>query len=124
MRFAFTHQFAREADARDPLRPFRNEYLFPQHEGREALYFTGNSLGLQPARTREYLDRELEAWSRLGVEAHFSSGHPWYSYHELLSAASARIVGALPEEVVVMNQLTVNLHLLLISFYAPARKTP
>ena len=114
-----TEAYAREADAADPLRDFRREFLFPQHEGRDVLYFTGNSLGLQPKGAAVILQEELEDWARYGVEGHFQARRPWYSYHELFSESLARIVGAKPEEVVAMNGLTTNLHLLLVSFYRP-----
>ena len=114
-----TEAYAREADAADPLRDFRREFLFPQHEGRDVLYFTGNSLGLQPKGTAVILQEELEDWARYGVEGHFQARRPWYSYHELFSESLAHIVGAKPEEVVAMNGLTTNLHLLLVSFYRP-----
>lgn len=119
MHYAMTRAFAQDADANDPLKSFRSRFLVPTHEGREVLYFTGNSLGLQPAATRDYVEAELNDWAQFGVEGHFKSSRPWYSYHELFSQSVARIVGAQPQEVVVMNQLTVNLHLLLISFYRP-----
>ena len=114
-----TEAYAREADAADPLRDFRREFLFPQHEGRDVLYFTGNSLGLQPKGAAVILQEELEDWARYGVEGHFQARRPWYSYHELFSESLARIVGAKPKEVVAMNGLTTNLHLLLVSFYRP-----
>jgi kynureninase len=114
--------FARELDASDPLSGFRNEFHFPHQDGRPVIYFTGNSLGLQPKAAAEAVQQELDDWARLGVEGHFHAKHPWYSYHEELTNSSARLVGALPEEVVVMNQLTSNLHFLLVSFYRPAGK--
>ncbi|HPQ59669.1 MAG TPA: kynureninase, partial [Flavobacteriales bacterium] len=114
-----TEAYAREADAADPLRDFRREFLFPQHEGRDVLYFTGNSLGLQPKGAALILQEELEDWAQYGVEGHFQARRPWYSYHELFSESLARIVGAKPKEVVAMNGLTTNLHLLLVSFYRP-----
>ena len=114
-----TEAYAREADAADPLRDFRREFLFPQHEGRDVLYFTGNSLGLQPKGAAVILQEELEDWAQYGVEGHFQARRPWYSYHELFSESLARIVGAKPKEVVAMNGLTTNLHLLLVSFYRP-----
>ena len=114
-----TEAYAREADAADPLRDFRREFLFPQHEGRDVLYFTGNSLGLQPKGAALILQEELEDWARYGVEGHFQARRPWYSYHELFSESLARIVGAKPKEVVAMNGLTTNVHLLLVSFYRP-----
>lgn len=114
--------FAKAQDAADPLRAFRDEFLFPQHEGVPAIYFTGNSLGLQPKGAADALKQELDDWARFGVEGHFLAKHPWYSYHDELTASTARMVGALPDEVVVMNQLTSNLHFLLVSFYRPTGK--
>lgn len=109
-------------DQDDALSSFRSAYHFPHHEGRPVLYFTGNSLGLQPLHTAKYVQQALDDWARLGVEGHFRASHPWYSYHEILTESSARVVGARSSEVVVMNQLTVNLHLLLVSFYRPQGK--
>ncbi|MBS1583711.1 MAG: kynureninase [Bacteroidetes bacterium] len=120
--FQHTAEYARRMDEQDPLRAFRDEFLFPQHDGRPAIYFTGNSLGLQPKAAAAALKQELDDWAAFGVEGHFQAKHPWYSYHEELTAGTARLVGALPEEVVVMNQLTSNLHFLLVSFYRPAGK--
>jgi kynureninase len=114
-----TLAFAHAQDAADPLRAFREEFHFPQHAGAPVIYFTGNSLGLQPKAAAAALRQELDDWARYGVEGHFLAKHPWYSYHEELTASTARMVGALPEEVVVMNQLTSNLHFLLVSFYRP-----
>lgn len=122
MAFVNTLAYAQDLDARDPLRAFRNEFHFPQHEGREVIYFTGNSLGLQPKAAADALKQEMDDWARLGVEGHFHAKHPWYSYHEELTASSARLVGAKEAEVVVMNQLTSNLHFLLVSFYRPTGK--
>ncbi len=109
-------------DAQDPLNAFRERFLFPQHKGKQALYFTGNSLGLQPKTVLEKLKQELDDWAQYGVEGHFLAKNPWVSYHEILTQQMAKIVGALPSEVVMMNQLTVNLHLLMISFYRPTEK--
>ncbi|WP_046244445.1 kynureninase [Hymenobacter terrenus] len=107
-------------DATDPLAPFRQEFHIPAGpDGRPCVYFCGNSLGLQPKAARAAVEQEFEAWERLGVEGHFHGTSPWMHYHETLTEASARLVGALPVEVVVMNSLTVNLHLLLVSFYRP-----
>lgn len=111
--------FAREFDANDPLKAYRQKFLFPKHEGREVVYFTGNSLGLQPNTTKAYIQQELDDWEKFGVEGHFLAKNPWLSYHELLTEKMAKIVGALPQETVMMNQLTVNLHLLMVSFYRP-----
>lgn len=113
-------EWAKAEDAKDPLARFRGEFLFPQGPGRRpSLYFAGHSLGLQPRRARELVLQELDEWARLGVEAHFAGRSPWMSYHELLTGPTARLVGALPHEVVVMNTLSVNLHLLMVSFYRP-----
>ncbi len=111
--------FALSLDNKDPLRQFRSKFIFPQHNNHDCLYFTGNSLGLQPLSTQKYLQTELEDWGKFGVEGHFRARNPWLSYHELLSEKMARIVGAKAEETVMMNQLTVNLHLLMVSFYRP-----
>ena len=113
--------YAASLDARDPLAKFREHFYFPRAEdGSEAVYLCGHSLGLQPRRTREYIEQELEDWKNLGVEGHFRGRHPWMPYHRLLTDQTARLVGAKPLEVVVMNSLTVNLHLMLVSFYRPS----
>lgn len=113
--------FARDLDAADPLRHFRDHFEIPRRpDGTPALYFCGHSLGLQPKAARALLEQELDNWARLGVEAHFKEQTPWYSYHELFREPAARLVGARSGEVVVMNSLTVNLHLLLTTFYRPA----
>lgn len=122
MTFQNTQAFARSLDHQDQLAAFREEFLFPQHEGKNMLYFTGNSLGLQPKNARASVNQELDDWATYGVEGHFHAKRPWYSYHEQFAKGSAMIVGAKESEVVVMNQLTVNLHLLLISFYRPEGK--
>lgn len=114
--------FARAMDQADPLRSFRDEFLFPTENGLQLIYFTGNSLGLQPKGAAAALKQELDDWARFGVEGHFKAKHPWFSYHEELTATTARLVGAKEEEVVVMNQLTSNLHFLLVSFYRPTGK--
>ena len=114
--------FAQAQDKADPLRAFRDEFHLPQHNGRPVIYFTGNSLGLQPKSAAAALQQELDDWARLGVEGHFNAKHPWYSYHEELTNSAARLMGAKSEEVVVMNQLTSNLHFLLVSFYRPNGK--
>tara|TARA_Y100000589_G_scaffold332359_1_gene392464 strand:- start:4374 stop:5648 length:1275 start_codon:yes stop_codon:yes gene_type:complete len=110
---------AKALDAEDPLSGFRKKFIFPQHNGKDALYFTGNSLGLQPKAAKYALQIELDDWGEHGVEGHFRARNPWMHYHELLSKNLADIVGAKPSEVVAMNALTVNLHLLLVSFYSP-----
>ena len=113
--------FAKSLDKQDELKLYREKFFFPQHENKNVIYFTGNSLGLQPKNTQHYLQQELDDWRKYGVEGHFLAKNPWLSYHELLTNKMAKIVGALPEETVMMNQLTVNLHLLLVSFYRPTK---
>jgi len=120
--FQNTLAFAQAQDAADPLRAFRDEFLFPQHDGKPVVYLTGNSLGLQPKAAADALKQELDDWARFGVEGHFQAKHPWLSYHEELTGSVARLVGAKEEEVVVMNQLTSNLHFLLVSFFRPTGK--
>jgi kynureninase len=112
--------FARSLDEADPLRHFRGQFHIPLANGKEITYFCGNSLGLQPRSARGFLEREMSKWEELAVEGHFRGEDPWFTYHELLTPATARLVGALPGEVVVMNNLTTNLHLMLVSFYRPA----
>lgn len=120
MEFKNTKDFALKLDQSDQLKGFREQFLFPKHKEEKVVYFTGNSLGLQPVTTKKYIDQELAAWSEFGVEGHFHAQRPWFSYHEFLTDKAARIVGAQPNEVVCMNQLTVNLHLLMVSFYRPS----
>lgn len=110
---------AEEFDAHDPLAILRQEFLRPLHDGKPMLYFAGHSLGLQPRQVRANIQEALDDWATLGVEGHFAARHPWLSYHELLTESTARLVGALPQEVVVMNTLSVNLHLMMVSFYRP-----
>ena len=113
--------FSSSMDEQDPLRAWREAFLFPQHQGKNVIYFTGNSLGLQPKAVKKYIEEELEDWATNGVEGHFAARRPWFSYHENLTGATARLVGALPQEVVVTQSLTTNLHLLLVSFYNPLK---
>lgn len=121
LEFENSKAFASTLDATDPLAHFRERFYMPrQPNGEEVIYFTGNSLGLQPKTTREYVDQELKDWETLGVEGHLHAQHPWLPYHEFLTEQMARVVGAKPIETVVMNSLTVNLHLLMVSFYRPA----
>lgn len=123
MSFSNTEAVAREMDATDPLRKWRDEFHIPTApNGEPVIYLCGNSLGLQPKRTRSILEQELDDWARLGVEAHFDGMRPWYSYHEQFRETGARLVGARPGEVVMMNSLTVNLHLMMVSFYRPTRE--
>lgn len=112
--------FAREADRRDPLAHYRDRFHLPRSDdGAAAVYLTGNSLGLQPTSARAVLEQELDDWARLAVGGHFDARTPWYSYHEIFRENGARLVGAQPGEVVMMNSLTVNLHLMMVSFYRP-----
>jgi kynureninase len=122
MDFEFSRSWADAADKADSLADFRNRFLIPQHNQEPLAYFCGNSLGLQPKATAEYIRQELEDWAQWGVEGHFHGKRPWFRYHHFFSDKTARLVGALPHEVVVMNNLTVNLHLLMASFYRPEGK--
>ena len=116
-------------DATDPLRTFRDEFLIPPHQGNDgrphdSVYFCGNSLGLQPRAVREAINAELDYWGELGVEGHFKGRLPWMDYHEFVRDDLAAVVGALPTEVVAMNTLGVNLHLMMVSFYRPTKERP
>lgn len=119
MNFENSLAFAQKLDSSDSLQSFREKYFIPQINGKEALYFTGNSLGLQPKSVLSALQTELEDWKNLGVEGHFHGKNPWFHYHKFLTNGAASVVGAKPIEVVVMNQLTSNLHFLFVSFYRP-----
>ena len=119
MNFQNTIAYAKKLDHEDILKDFRNRFFIPQHNGKDGIYFTGNSLGLQPKTTAAYVQQELDDWARLGVEGHFQARNPWMPYHEIFPKQLSGIVGCLPHEVVVMNQLTVNLHLLMVTFYRP-----
>ena len=122
MTFQNTREFAQQLDAQDELKNYRNEFIFPQHNGKNVIYFTGNSLGLQPKRTQKYVNDVMNDWANLAVEGHFYAEKPWWDYHERFAQPLSKIVGALPSEVTVMNTLTVNLHLLMVSFYRPTEK--
>ena len=114
--------YAKQLDQEDPISYLRNQFHIPRDKhGKELLYFTGNSLGLQPKITSKYIEQELNDWANFGVEGHFEAKNPWLSYHELLTDTMAKVVGAKPIEVVVMNTLTTNLHLLMVSFYQPSK---
>jgi kynureninase len=118
--FNSSTNFAAEMDARDPLAAFREQFhIPPAPDGSPSVYFCGHSLGLQPKLARVYIEQELHDWAQLGVEAHFHGRHPWMPYHRLLTESMAGVIGAQPEEVVVMNSLTANLHLMMVSFYRP-----
>ena len=114
--------FAKELDQNDKLSHYRSQFHIPKDkDGNDWLYFTGNSLGLQPKNTKKYINQELEDWANFGVEGHFEAKNPWMPYHEFLTESMAKVVGAKPIEVVVMNTLTTNLHLLMVSFYQPTK---
>ena len=119
MNFVNSFQYAKKLDSQDSLRRFRNQFLIPSSNGKSNIYFAGNSLGLQPKAAKKYLSEELFDWANLGVEGHLRSRRPWLYYHKFTKKALSRLVGARTHEVVAMNQLTVNLHLMMVSFYAP-----
>jgi kynureninase len=122
MEFQNTHEFAQQLDAQDELFKYRDEFLFPRINGKNVIYFTGNSLGLQPKRTKTYVDEVMSDWARLAVEGHFYADKPWWDYHERFAIPLSGLVGAKPSEITVMNTLTVNLHLMMVSFYRPTEK--
>jgi len=114
--------FAIKKDKEDPLNKYRNEFLIPtNNKGEDLIYLCGNSLGLQPKKTSDYIQQELIDWAKFGVEGHTDAKHPWLPYHEFLTNSMAKIVGAKPSEVVIMNSLTTNLHLMMVSFYQPSK---
>ncbi len=120
MRYEASAEYAAAMDAADPLTVYRERFHIPKAaDGTDVVYFTGNSLGLQPKTTRAYVDQELDDWAKLGVEGHLHARNRWLPYHEFLTDKMARVIGAQPIETVVMNSLTVNLHLLMASFYRP-----
>ncbi len=121
MTFQNTREFAQQLDAQDELKHYRNEFVFPQHNGKDVIYFTGNSLGLQPKRARDFVNEVMNDWATHAVEGHFYVDKPWWDYHERFAEPLSKIVGAKPSEVTVMNTLTVNLHLLMVSFYRPTK---
>ncbi|WP_027419496.1 kynureninase [Crocinitomix catalasitica] len=114
-------EFAKEKDQQDPLKAYREKFHIPVINGIETVYFTGNSLGLQPKSLGSYIEKELEEWKNWGVEGHFEAEKPWFAYHEFLTSKVAKIVGAQENEVVVTHSLTTNLHLLMVSFYNPTK---
>ncbi len=121
MNYKNTLSFAREMDANDPLKKFREKFYIPISNGADCIYFAGNSLGLQPRSTQDYITNELENWANFGVEGHFYMKDPWFSYHDFFLTKLSKIVGCNENELVVMNQLTVNIHLLFASFYRPTK---
>jgi kynureninase len=122
MQYQNSLDFARQLDEQDPLKHFRDKFYIPLMNRKESIYFTGNSLGLQPKTTQDYVLNELEDWASFGVEGHFHARKPWMPYHEIFPRQLSAIVGCKENEVVVMNQLTVNLHLLMVTFYRPTKE--
>jgi kynureninase len=122
MQFSADENFAKQLDAEDPFRSFREKFHLPLgKDGKPLIYFAGNSLGLMPKLAREFVDQDLEDWEKLGVDAHLGAKTAWYTYHEPLREPTARIVGAKPVEVICMNSLTVNLHMMMATFYQPTK---
>src|SRR5437899_11613269 len=122
MTFSDKEEFAVQLDAEDSLRHFRERFHVPlDADGKPLIYFAGNSLGLMPKAARNIVEQELDDWAKLGVDAHLAGKAPWYSYHETLREPTARLVGAQPIEVIWMNSLTVNLHLMMATFYRPTK---
>src|SRR5437763_4676763 len=122
MQFSADEDFAKQLDAEDPLRQFREKFHLPLgKDSKTLIYFAGNSLGLMPKSAREIVDQELNDWEKLGVDAHLEAKTPWYTYHEPLREPTAQMVGAKPVEVICMNSLTVNLHLMMATFYRPTK---
>lgn len=123
MEYQNTLEFAELLDSKDELKDYRKKFHIPKDKnGDESIYFTGNSLGLQPIQTKDYIQQELDDWATYGVEGHFHAKNPWMPYHEIVTNKLANVVGALPNEVVAMNSLTTNLHLLMVSFFQPKGK--
>lgn len=122
MQFENSRLFAQQLDAKDPLAKYRNEFIFPQINNKNAIYFTGNSLGLQPKLAQSYVTEIMDDWGTLAVEGHFQAKKPWWDYHERFANQLSKVVGAKPTEITVMNTLTVNLHLMMVSFYRPTAK--
>lgn len=122
MQFENSRLFAQQLDTKDPLAKYRNEFIFPQINNKNAIYFTGNSLGLQPKLAQSYVNEIMNDWGNLAVEGHFRAKKPWWDYHERFANQLSKVVGAKPKEITVMNTLTVNLHLMMVSFYRPTTK--
>jgi kynureninase len=122
VKFENSLQFAKRLDKQDPLKSFRNKFLIPKVNGKQSIYLIGNSLGLQPKTTKQFINEELEDWATLGGEGHVHARRPWMYHHKFSKKSLAAIVGAKPSEVVAMNQLTVNLHLMMVSFYKPTKQ--
>jgi kynureninase len=121
MEYQNTTEFANLLDEHDPLKQFRSRFYAPQHNGRDAIYFCGNSLGLQPVNARKCIEEQFDTWQNLAIEGFFKGNDPWLGFHKRLRGTLSGILGTFPEEVTIMNSLTVNLHLLLVSFYKPIK---
>src|SRR6202047_4098557 len=122
MQFSADEEFALKLDAEDLLHQFREKFHVPLgKDGKPLIYFAGNSLGLMPKEARQIVEQELDDWAKLGVDAHLEAATPWYTYHETLREPTARLIGAQPNEVICMNSLTVNLHLMMATFYRPTK---
>ena len=122
MKFENNREFAAQLDEEDDLAKYRSQFLFPMHGGNEVIYFTGNSLGLQPKSTGDYVSEIMKSWQNRGVDGFFEGDQPWWTYQDQILPPLGRLIGAMPEEVTLMNTLTVNLHLLMVSFYRPQGK--
>ncbi|MCO5947537.1 kynureninase [Mucilaginibacter flavidus] len=122
MNFQNTLEYAIKLDEQDPLKDFQGKFFAPKHNGKDAIYFCGNSLGLQPVTARQYINDQMSNWQDLAIDGFFAGDDPWLGYHKQLTGTLAGIVGAKSEEITIMNSLTVNLHLLLVSFYKPTKK--
>lgn len=118
----FSIEYAKEMDDADKLSSYRSQFFHPQLHGKDAIYLCGNSLGLQPKSVKSFYEQELNDWAKYGVEGHFEAKRPWFSYHHFFTKSLAKLVGAKETEVVAMNSLTVNLHLLMLSFYRPTKQ--
>src|ERR1700761_5617917 len=122
MDYQNTLEFALQLDEQDPLKHFQSRFLAPQYNGKDAIYLCGNSLGLQPDTARDYINAQFNNWQNLAIEGFFDGDDPWLSYHKKLTPILSNIVGAKADEISIMNSLTVNLHLLMVSFYKPTQK--
>jgi len=122
MSFNSKKELAENFDQQDSLKSFREQFFIPKSNNKEVVYLCGNSLGLLPKKTEQYIKNELDAWAKMGVEGHFNSENPWLHYHKFVQEQLAEVVGAKPYEVIAANSLTVNLHLMFASFYQPTEK--
>src|ERR1700761_5867250 len=122
MNYQNSLEFALQLDEQDPLKEFKSRFLVPQHKGKDAIYLCGNSLGLQPDTARQYINAQFDTWQEYAIEGFFMGDDPWLGYHKKLTPILGNILGAKSEELTIMNSLTVNLHLLMVSFYIPNNK--